>query len=282
MNTQLYIPRLLIICILTICMCVVCTNGASAARRSRGRSNGAAMKARREQAIKAAQSQYDSAQKVLAAAQSSGTGATARLQSVLAEMTNAASELRQARSETQGLLKDLAEIEDDILLEQPSDSLYSRSALETRETKNQIAAIEKRLTEAPEFFSKVEAIRAAEGPAAAFRWRQSMLASDPQLSALKLTLTSQVDKQAKLKRELFQQDSEWRSAHDSLLQCQTEERKAKAEVYASAPDRAEPKREIKDARQAVAAARSAMAQAEQVLRSLGASPKASNESQTSK
>lgn len=282
MNTQLYILRNVIVCILSLCMVLGGADGALAKRRGRSRSNAAAMKARREQAIRAAQSQYDSAQKVLAAAQSSGSGATARLQSVLAEMTNAASELRKSRSESQELMKDLAEIEEDILLEQSSGTPYFQLLAEVNATKQKIAATEQRVTDNPEFIRNAERIRATEGPAAAFRWRQSELTFDMQLSALKLALTFQVDKQSKLKRELFQQDAEWKSAHDSLLQSQSEERKAKAEVYANAPNRAAPKHEIKDARQAAAAAQSAMTQAEQVLRSLGSSPTAASASKTSK
>lgn len=282
MNSQLYNLRTLIVCILTLCMFLVCTDGAFAKRRSRSRSNAAAVKARREQAIKAAQSQYATAQQVLAAAQSSGSGATARLQSVLAEMTSAASELRKARSESQELMKDLAEIEEDILLEQASDTPYVQLLAEISETKQKIAEIEKRVTESAEFVRQGEMIRATEGSAAAFRWRQSVLTLNPTLSMFKMNLSSLVDKQAKLKRELFQQDSEWRNTHDTLLQSHGEERKAKAEVYANAPDRAAPKHEIKDARQAAAAAQSAMAQAEQVLRSLGSAPTAVNASKTSK
>lgn len=281
MNMQLYNLRYVIVCSLTLCMLLVCTDGAFAKRRSRSRSNAAAVKARREQAIKAAQSQYATAQQVLAAAQSSGSGATARLQSVLAEMTSAASELRKARSKSQELMKDLAEIEEDILLEQASETPYFQLLAEISETKQKIAEIEKRVTEAAEFVRQGEMIRATEGSAAAFRWRQSVLTLNPTFSALKMSLSSLVDKQAKLKRELFQQDSEWRNAHDTLLQSQGEERKAKAEVYANAPHRAAPKHEIKDARQAAAAAQSAMAQADQVLRSLGSTPTAVN-SKTSK
>lgn len=242
------------------------------ARRRTRRNNAAAIKAKKESMIKAAQSQYTAAQQVLSTAQASGSAANGRLQAVLAEMTNAANSLRQARAETLSLSKDLAEIEEDILSEQSSDSQYGQLLEEMQKTKRAMAVAEARIVGDAKFVAQFDELKSKKGTAAAFAFRQSTLQLDTEFSGLRGALLELVDRQAKLKRELFEKDNEWKSTHELLHESQQAEQAAKAEVYAHAPERAGPKREIKDAAAAASAAKTVMAQAEDVLRRLGKSP----------
>lgn len=232
--------------------------------------------------IKTAQSQYDAAQQVLAATQAGGNAAMARLQGVLAEMTRAANELRESRAESISLTKDLTEIEEDILAEQSSDTPYAKLFEEIRKTKRDLAAAEARITGDAAFIRELERLKQEKGAGAAIEFRQFSLNTDLEYAGLHAELVAAVDKQTKLKRELFEKDPEWQSTHDLLLESHKAEHAASAEVHHHAPERAAPKRDIKDAQQASEAARAAMAQAEQVLRSLGSSPKTAGSSKTKK
>ncbi len=265
----------ILVFVLSLFVIAVAADHAFARRRSR-RNNAAAIKAKKESMIKAAQSQYTAAQQVLSAAQAGGSVATGRLQAVLAEMTNAANSLRQARAETLSLSKDLAEIEDDILAEQSSESQYGQILEEMRKIKQDMSAAESRITSDSRLAAELDKVTNEKGKAAAFALRQTAIQSDPEFSGLRALLLVLVDKQSKLKRDLCEKDTEWKNTHELLHESQLAEQAAKAEVYAHAPERAGPKREIKDAREAAAAAQSVMAQAEEVLRRLGKSPSSGN------
>lgn len=272
--------KAVLVFVLSLFVMAVAADHAFARRRSR-RNNAAAIKAKKESMIKAAQSQYTAAQQVLSAAQAGGSIATGRLQAVLAEMTNAANSLRQARVETISLSKDLAEIEDDILAEQSSDSQYVQLLEEMRKIKGDMSAAESRITSDPKLAAELDKVASEKGKAAAFALRQTAIQSDPECTGLRAVLLGLVDKQSRLKRELFEKDTEWKNTHELLHESQRAEQAAKAEVYAHAPERAGPKREIKDAKEAAASAQSAMAQAEEILRRLGKSPNSGSGSASS-
>ena len=262
--------QLLVLLLLTTILCATFTEPAFAARR--GRSNAASAAARRASTIKAAQAQYTAAQNVLSAAQSTGAGAQARLQAVLGEMNSSAMELRKSRSASHEIEQDLTEIEEDILTEQGPKTPYYQLNEQVHTTKDKLAAAEKRLTETPDFLRKAEQVKGVEGAAAAFRLRQTTLENDTEYSILKTSLADFSEKRETLKRELFHKDKEWQEAHAKLATAHKSEREAATDLYGSAKDRAEPKEQIKTAAQAANAARATMAQAEQILKQMGASP----------
>jgi chromosome segregation ATPase len=272
-------PRLLVALSLALIATVVFTQPAEA-RRGRGYNNAAAARARRQAAINAAQAQYAAAERVMQAAQSSGSAATAQLQHVLGVMTTAADGMREAVTDIRGLQKDLRETEEDILREQSADSPYVTKSHELAEVKREMAAIERRLLEAPAYLSTVEQVRVSGGGSAVAKLRQTTLESDHDYTALKLKLEAITSEMSKIRHELFGADNEWNTIREHLAQAQKEADTQSAQVYAHAPERAKPIEQIKDAKEAIAVASALKNQAMMTLQSLGASTKPTSSSKS--
>lgn len=271
-------------CLLLILPLLALTVSSADAQR-RGRSNrGAAMaKAMREQTIKAAQAQYAQAESLLSIAMSNGSGAEGRLSAVIAEMQHSANEFRQARSQEIDLKKELAEIEADILKEQKSESDYVRFQTELQDKKGQLARLESKLLGTTEFAAKkATLLKSTEGPAAVAAYRKETLDHDSEYTTLKLRVEELNVTLGKLKRELFTNDSEWKETHDAMVEAHKDVDEANGEVYKKAPDRMDPLRDIKSAKQAAAAARTVMAQAEAVLKQYNAPTKPATKPSTTK
>ena len=271
---------LVIVCLFLVFTISVCQP--AFARRSRSRSNAAAMKARKEAAIKAAQKQYAAAQSVLSAALASGSGANARLQSVLVGLSSSANEMREALSDVKELTKDLSETEEDILLEQSAESEYVNLSHELGRVKAEMTAIEKRLLESTDFIAQRDSTKATNGAIGVVRLREEILDRDSEYPSLRLKASSLATDLTRVKHQLFEEDAEWRAIHEQLIEAQKEARARSADVYAHAPEKNQPLSAIKDAKQAAAVAYAMKSQAEAVLRSLGSSPKSSSSSSRSK
>lgn len=253
----------------------------AARRRGRSRNNAAAQKAAKERAIKAAQSQYAAAESVLHASQASGNSATARLQAVVAALSAAAQEMREAHSNVKSLAKDLLETEEDILQEQTADSPYVLLIHEIGTIKQRMAAIENELFSTSDYVTKKSAAQ-SESAMAVIRLRTETLEHHPEYLQLKIKFEGLASDLIKLKHQLFEADAEWQSLHRDLIAARKEESAALTEVYAHAPDRGEPMRNIKDAKQAAAVAENAMAQARSILSRYGAGTKSSVASKSGK
>lgn len=236
-------------------------------------------KAKREQTIKAAQAQYAHAESLLSIAMSNGSGAEGRLSAVIAEMQHAANELRQARSQEIDLKKELMEIETDILKEQKSDSEYVRLQTELHDKRGQLARLEGQLLGAAEYSAKkATLLKSPEGPAEVAALRKETLDESLEYTMLHLRVEELTATLGKIKRELFTNDSEWKETHDAMVEAHKDSDEANGEVYKKAPDRMDPLRDIKSAKQAAAAARTVMAQAEAVLKQYNAPTKAATKS----
>ena len=275
---QLSTKIAVVVCIAVAC----CSSNAEAARRGRSRNNAAAQKAARDRAIKSAQAQYTAAENVLSAANANGNAAASRLQAVIAAMATASQDMREQTTQIRSLHKDLADTEEDILREQSAESPYVLLSEQISEVKREMAAIEKQLLNTSEFIAHKAQVQAADGPVAVAKLREETLDGDPKYPSLKIKLESLTGNLSKIRHALFEHDPEWKSIHEAVIEAQKEERKASAEVYAHAPDRADPLRDIKDAKQAVAAASNVMAQAARVLKGYGAPTKPTTSSKSKK
>lgn len=246
--------------------------------RRTGARTAAMIKAQREAVIKAARAQYAQAEAVLNIAMSKGTGAQSQLSAVLSKMQASVSEMHEARTQEGDLRKDLADIEGDILREQSNDSPYAIAFSRFQDLRTEMAKRESKLLAATGYVAtKAELIR-NEGPAAVARFRQETLDGDTEYSGQHMRLEELAAEVNRIKRELFKNDSEWNSVHENLLAARKDAADASAEVYKESPNRAEPLRNIKDAKQAATAARVVMAQAESVLRQHNASIKPASKS----
>ena len=160
--------------------------------------------------------------------------------------------MRDAMSEVKDLSKDLRETEEDILREQSADSPYVTSVQELATIKRDMAAIEKRLLEAPAYIDERDHVRADGGAAAVAQLRETTLGQDREYSDLKIRLKNVNDKMHRVRTELFAADNEWKTIQEHLTQANHEADARSAEVYAHAPDRANPVAQIKDAKHAAA------------------------------
>lgn len=259
--------RRVAIALLCVPFLIAPAHGQSRSRR-RGNARAAAIiKQQREAVIKAAQAKYAQAESLLNVASSNGAGAESRLAAVLGEMQNSVSELKEAKSLENDLKKELGEIESEILREQPSDSQCVRLQQDLQEQRTRLTRCESRIFSAPDYLAKkAELSRAPDAAAQTALLRKDLLDRDGEYATTKAKVDDLATQLATLKRQMFEADSEWKDVHTAMLDARRDASLASTDVYKTAPDRMEPLKDIKNAKQAVIAARSMMADAQTVLR----------------
>ena len=228
------------------------------------RSGAAAARARRDAAIRAATGQRAAAEQVLAAATVKGAGAQAKLNSSLAKLTEASNEMKQAHELVHGLQGDLRDIEQEILGEQAPDSTYAKAKAELESAKRALEGVK----------SKVLADQTNRDP------------ETVQMQPGYLVARARVEQAARdierTRRELFQQDEDWKETSESLAEARKAVSEAEKAVASSGASRLGPLQNLRKAEDVAAVARSALAQSEAVLRGLNASPKPSNSANSNK
>jgi chromosome segregation ATPase len=242
--------------------------GAPRRGRSAAQHRHSAQQARQQAMVRAAQAQIQAAQEVLKAAQSKGNQAQAELRSALARMQKAADEFRDAQSTVRHLAKELADIETDILDQQPPDSPFAKAAQRVSLARQKLSQLEEQILSQEAVARELESL---SGAARAER-RMAILTANADYAAVKDELTQAVEEMERIRRKLFQDDPDWREAAKALQEAREEEKAAQASTRSAGHDKAEAGQSVQEADRAVAAARAAIAQAEAVLRAARANP----------
>ena len=204
-----------------------------------------AAEAREQAFIRAANAQIAAAKKVLAAAESKEEGAQARLKSAVAGLRGASKEFDEAQDTVRQLARDLADVEWEILVDQPADSPYAKAAAAVSDAKAELKAVEDKLL-------------AAKIP-------QQSLAEHPEYAQAKARLDAAASAADSQRRELFRGDSDWRAAADALAKARKEKTDAAGETNEGSVKRKDAAEDLEQAKDAIAAAKAAIRKAEAVI-----------------
>lgn len=250
---------------------------AARGRRGRGRSSAQAAAARRQKTIQEAQAQIAAAQMVLSAAEYKGAGAQGKLQEAMGKLQHAASETERARETEQSLLADLLETEREILSEQSVDTEYYRVHEELNAAKKELAAAKEEVL-TPDVVSELETLKGA----ARVQATNDRLELSPRYLLAHARVTTAGKELERIKSALFHADEDWKGTNQALADVRHDISVARGEAKTSGFSRLKPLSEYREASQAAAAARAAIAQAEGVLKSLNATASSSSSSKKKK
>lgn len=229
--------------------------------------NYAAIRQRQQQSmVQAALAQRNAAQQVLAVAETTGGGAQDKLNSALSKLREEAQKFHEAQSTTRQAAKELAEIEEEILDEQPADSPYKQSLKKVEAARQNLKLVEERILAEPAMQAKLAGLSGTslmEAKAKVFEFNDKYLMA-------KNELAEQGSEVAKIRGELFQADKHWKEAAESVTQARKDEKEAEEHTHGGASGRVGLSLKAKSAAEAATVARAAIAQAEAVLRANGA------------
>jgi hypothetical protein len=237
----------------------------SGADRRKGKKNYSKADVRERQqqaAIKAATAQLNAAKQVLAAAESKGSGAQAKLDASIARLRDAADTFRDAQSTSRHLARELAEIEQEILEEQSADSPYAKARLALEAARKKQAEVEERIVSESDVQKQLLHLSGVKLVDA----RTAILERRAEYLTAKAAVEAEADTVAKIRSQLFQGDSHWREAAEALKAARLEEGEAESMTHAGASGRVGAQSTVKDAAEATATARRAIAQAEAVIK----------------
>jgi len=258
--------RLLVFAVLAFALCAA---GQAQAYRRRGHSyNYAAARQRQQQAVvQAALAQRSAAQQVLAAAESTGGAAQSKLTAALSKLRESSQQFHDAQSTTRHLAKELAEIENEILGEQTSDSPYAKAGKEVEAARAKLNQAEERILAEQKVQLQLEGLtgnKLQEKKASIFELR-------PEHIEAKAALDAAASSASHIRTSLFQNDKHWKEAAEALTKARKEEKEAEEKTHAGTSGRIGNTQTVKNASEAAAAARAAIAQAEAVIRANGGS-----------
>lgn len=245
-----------------------CANGPESAaanprRRSNQSHNYSAMRARQQQgAVQAATAQKKAAEQVLKAAEATGSGAEAKLADALSKLRREAEKFHEAQSTTRQAAKELAEIEQEILDEQAEDSPYRQSSQRVEIARRKLKMVEDRILSEPANEAKLAGLSGVGLVEA----RANILSLREDYLVPKVDFNTEADALAKLRSELFQADQHWKDAADSLTQARRLEKEAEENTHGGTSGRVGLNLKAKNAAEAAAAARVAIAQADAVIK----------------
>ena len=246
------------------CLCGILlglADSAEAYRRRRGRGSQAAAQARKR-VIAAAETQVAAGKQLLAAAERKGDRAQAEYSSALAKMKQAASEFESAQQEVRDLAKQLAEIETEIVGEQSADSPYALAQLEFEKAKRELQGLEEQFLAAPEVQAKLGGLQGVE----LFDSKASELERHPEHIAAKARFELAAKEVDRIRRELYRADQDWKDTAEALTDAREERLEAETDTHNVT--RLGPLHDFKNAQQAAAYAKSAIARGEATLRRL--------------
>ena len=227
------------------------------------------VQAMRQAMINSANQQLAAARNVLAVAESKGANAQSRLGSATIKLQQAADEFRTAHSAVHSLTVQQNEIETEILDQQADDSPLALAEDKVDQAKDHLDEIATRLLDSPAIKEKLAGLKGSEF----YARRAEVLSLEPEYSLARSQLQLVADDLERIRRELFQSDSGWKSTAESLVEARKDEAKADSSSASSGMSRLAPLGDLRKASNAAAAARQAIAQSEAVLKSLKSTPK---------
>jgi septation ring formation regulator EzrA len=177
-----------------------------------------------------------------------------------------AEKFHEAQSTTRQAAKELAEIEEDILDEQAADSPYKQGLKKVEQARQNLKQVEERIVGE----SAVQAKLAGLSGNSLSEAKNKIFEFDDSYQAAKGELSAQGSGLAKIRSELFQADKHWKEAAESLTQARKDEKEAEGNTHGGASGRVGLNLKAKNAGEAAATAKAAIAQAEAVLRANGA------------
>lgn len=222
-----------------------------------------AMRARQQMFVNmAANAQLSAAKQVLDAAESTGNNAQSKLDASLSKLREEAQKFHEAQSLTRHAAKELAEIEQEILEEQKEDSPYAKASKSVESARKKIKDIEGRILDEPNAKLQLSGLSGAK----LAEERESILHRHTDWLEAKTALDMEASELAHVRMELFKSDKHWKEAADTLVQARKDESAAEQMTHSGASGRIGLTFTAKNAAEAAAVARAAMAQAEAVLR----------------
>ncbi|HEY2414887.1 MAG TPA: hypothetical protein VGI40_21760 [Pirellulaceae bacterium] len=213
----------------------------------------------------AAASQINAAKQVLADAESTGNTARAKIDASLAKLREEAQKFHDAQSVTRHAAKELAEIEAEIIDEQTSDSPYKQAVKNVESARQNFQQVEDRVLADSTVQAKLAGLTGVSLQEA----KTKILEFDDKYVGAKAELHAQGGSVARLRTELFQADKHWKEAAETLTQARKDEKAAEEMTHSGASGRVGLTWTAKNASEAAAVARAAIAQAEGVLRATG-------------
>jgi len=234
-------------------------------RGSYSHSYAAARQRQQQYMVQAATAQKNAAEKVLAAAQSTGGAVQSKLDAALSKLRDEAQKFHDAQSTTRHLAKELAEIENEIIEEQKDDSPYAKASKETEAARKSLKDAEARILSEPAVQVELSSFTGST----LIEKRASILALRPEYLQAKAALESSGSQMAHIRTELFQNDKDWKEAAEALTQARKDEKAAEEKTHGGTSGRIANLEKVKNASEAAAAARAAIAQADSVIKAYG-------------
>src|SRR5262249_15723596 len=153
-------------------------------------------------------------QQVLAAAEATGGGAQDKLNSALSKLREEAQKFHEAQSTTRQAAKELAELEEEIIDEQPADSPYKQTRKKVEEARQNLQQVEERILAEPANQVKIAGLSGNHLQEA----KSKIFEFDDRYLTAKGELNAQGSASSKIRTELFQADKHWKEAAESLTQ----------------------------------------------------------------
>jgi hypothetical protein len=213
----------------------------------------------------AAAAQINAARQVLANAESTGSAARAKIEASLAKLRDEAQKFHDAQSVTRHAAKELAEIETEIIDEQTPDSPYKQAVKNLEAVRQNLNQAEERILADSTIQAKLAGLTGVSLQEA----KRKILELDGSYLVAKDELHATGNSVAHLRTELFQADKHWKEAAETLTQARKDEKAAEEMTHSGASGRVGLTWTAKNASEAAAVARAAIAQAEGVLRTTG-------------
>jgi DNA repair exonuclease SbcCD ATPase subunit len=257
--------RALIICVFAVALSAGLLSIRPAyAYRRHGRSYSySAMRGRQQMFVNmAANAQLSAAKQVLSAAEATGSSAQSKLDTSLSKLREEAQKFHESQSLVRHAAKELAEIEQEILEEQKEDSPYAKAAKSVESARKKLKDIEGRILEEQSAKLQLSGLSGAK----LAEERESILHRHTDWLEAKTNLEMEASELAHIRLELFKNDKHWKEAADTLVQARKDESAAEQMTHSGSSGRIGLTFAAKNAAEAAAVARAAMAQAEAVLR----------------
>lgn len=254
----------------------LCGRSAEAARHNNNNNNNnnnnrqrqQQQQAEKQRLIASIRAQISAAQKALAEAKANQSASGAELDKVRQKLEEARKGIAEADSEQQLLKKELASLEEDILDDLPDNSEGAQVCEAHQKAKETVDAELKRVLESPAYVEKLKNLNESPdaGPLRA-ELRKAALDNDAAYQKALANYQEAKHKFDSLKEDLFAKNPQWKKANDALRESESAEKalrgqRAGGSVVAS--------RELRTAKQVIAAAEATIREGNAKLKALGA------------
>src|SRR5439155_17056592 len=163
-------------------------------------------------------------------------------------------------------------IEDDILDEQKEGTPFRKAASELEAAREKQKSVEEKVLAQNESQSQLSGLTGSKFSDA----RRSILELSPDYLAARSALDTTAREFDRIRRELFSNDKDWKATADALTQARKDEHAAEEKTHSGTSGRVKNTVTARNANEAAAAAKAAIAQAEAIIRANGGAKYLSN------